>query len=109
MDVSVSSSISKALVEVLAGHNNVIILGQAGTGQSFAIREANRPLVEQSKTVSVTLTAASTGIAATQCTNGGGQSIVGLVFWMDASPTLKQLKECWGSRTFPNGSKQQMC
>ena len=66
MAVCLTDDQHKALDAVISGHN-IIILGQAGTGKSFAIREAVRLLTKEGKTVSVT---ASTGIAATQFTDG---------------------------------------
>jgi predicted ATPase with chaperone activity len=54
MAVYLTDDQQKALDAVISGHN-IIILGQAGTGKSFAIREAVRLLTEEGKTVSVTV------------------------------------------------------
>ena len=54
-------------LEAIKQSHNTVIIGQAGTGKTFLVREAVRQLRKAGKTVAVT---ASTGIAATQFEDG---------------------------------------
>ena len=59
----------RAFLEIKGGHN-LVVLGQAGTGKSFLVRETQRRLASEGRRVHV---AASTGIAASQFLHGTTQ------------------------------------
>lgn len=72
MKMSLLTAEQQEAFDAIASGHNVTLMGQAGTGKTFLVREAVSRLRNAGKTVAVT---ASTGMAARQYAQQGGTTI----------------------------------